>query len=183
LLTQLYEGWDSNAGILVNARRYTYSYDSRGNLIHFISEEWSGSGWFAAVGSCWLYNVGFCWLYNNEYNYSFDCYCEELSAYYSLITDIDNVDNNVLGSFSLSQNYPNPFNPTTMINYQLPKISAVQISIYNILGQKITTLVDKRQNAGTYQVEWDASAFASGIYYYRIQAGEFHDVKKMVLIR
>jgi len=85
--------------------------------------------------------------------------------------------------FSLSQNYPNPFNPSTMITYQLPKTSDVEISIYNLLGQKIATLLDSRQNAGKYQVEWDASSFASGIYYYKIQAGEFQDVKKMVVIK
>jgi photosystem II stability/assembly factor-like uncharacterized protein len=85
--------------------------------------------------------------------------------------------------FRLSQNYPNPFNPITMINYQLPIKSEVEISIYNLLGQKIATLVDKKQNAGTHQVKWDATNFASGIYYYRLEAGEFQEVKKMILLR
>ena len=61
--------------------------------------------------------------------------------------------------------------------------SDVEISIYNLLGQKVATLVSKKQSAGTYQVEWDAMDFASGIYYYRIEAGEYQDVKKMVLIK
>jgi parallel beta-helix repeat protein len=85
--------------------------------------------------------------------------------------------------FSLSQNYPNPFNPKTIINYQLPMASDVELSIYNLLGQKVATLFNGRQMAGSHQVQWDASGFASGIYYYRIQAGEFQDVKKMVLIK
>jgi photosystem II stability/assembly factor-like uncharacterized protein len=85
--------------------------------------------------------------------------------------------------FNLSQNYPNPFNPKTVISYQLPAISDVDLSMYNLIGQKVATLVSAKQNAGYHQVEWDASAFASGIYYYRIQAGEFQDVKKMILIK
>ncbi len=71
----------------------------------------------------------------------------------------------------------------TMINYQLPMTSEVEISIYNLLGQKVATLVNEQQRAGYHQIEWDASGFSSGIYYYIIEAGEFQDVKKMVLIR
>ena len=85
--------------------------------------------------------------------------------------------------FVLHQNYPNPFNPTTIINYELPITNEVELSIYNLLGQKVVTLVSKKQIAGHHQVEWDASGFASGVYYYRIEAGEFVDVKKMVLLR
>jgi len=85
--------------------------------------------------------------------------------------------------YQLGQNFPNPFNPITMINYQLPVTSDVNLSIYNQLGQKVATLVNKRQGAGNYQVAWDSSRFSSGIYYYRIEAGEFQDVKKMILLR
>jgi hypothetical protein len=85
--------------------------------------------------------------------------------------------------YSLHQNYPNPFNPVTMINYQLPMTNDVELSIFNVLGQKVATLVSEKQNAGYHQVEWDASRFSSGIYYYKIQAGEFVDVRKMILIR
>jgi len=85
--------------------------------------------------------------------------------------------------FALKQNYPNPFNPGTMINYQLPMTNDVVLSIYNLLGQKVATLVSGRQAAGYYQVEWNASGFASGIYYYRLIAGEFFEMKKMVILR
>ena len=94
-----------------------------------------------------------------------------------------NEDQLIPKTFSLSQNYPNPFNPHTVISYQLPVISEVNLSIYNLLGQKVTTLVNETQQVGSYQVEWDANEMASGIYYYRIEAGKFQDVKKMVLIR
>jgi len=100
--------------------------------------------------------------------------------------------------FKLSQNYPNPFNPKTVISYQLPVNSAVELNIYNILGQKVATLVSEKQPAGSYKVEWDAGSFASGVYYYVIEASDpsarlatgqassgqvFQQVKKMVLLR
>jgi hypothetical protein len=86
-------------------------------------------------------------------------------------------------SFSLKQNYPNPFNPVTAIGYQLSAISDVELSIYNLLGQKIATLVSEKQKAGYHQIEWDASGFASGIYYYQLLAGDYMEVKKMILLK
>jgi predicted phosphodiesterase len=92
--------------------------------------------------------------------------------------------------FQLFPNYPNPFNPKTIINYELLIINDVELSVYNLLGQKIITLVSERQEAGYHRVTWDASGFASGIYYYRIKVGdparrtgEFREVKKMVLLK
>jgi parallel beta-helix repeat protein len=85
--------------------------------------------------------------------------------------------------YALGRNFPNPFNPSTMINYQLPLISDVELSVYNLLGQKVVTLVSRRQEAGYHQVEWDASQYSSGIYYYRFTAGKFQDVKKMILVK
>jgi len=86
-------------------------------------------------------------------------------------------------SYKLYDNYPNPFNPSTIINYELRMTNDVELSIYNSLGQKVVTLVSGIQKAGVYQIEWDASGFASGVYFYKLQAGEFVAVKKMVLMR
>lgn len=91
-------------------------------------------------------------------------------------------------TFSLSQNYPNPFNPTTIIEYALPKDTRVKITIYNILGQKVKTLVDEFQSAGHKRIVWDSKndkghEVASGIYFYKIKAGEFTDSKKMVILK
>ena len=86
-------------------------------------------------------------------------------------------------TYNLGQNYPNPFNPKTIINYELPITNTVELSIYNLTGQKVATLVQVTQRAGFHQVEWDASGFASGVYYYHLEAGEFREVKKMVLLR
>jgi hypothetical protein len=92
-------------------------------------------------------------------------------------------DGHLVKEYSLEQNFPNPFNPSTIITYQLPKNSDVKISIYNVLGQQITTLVSQSQSAGKYQVEWDASGFAGGVYLYQIQADGFRAIKKMILLR
>jgi hypothetical protein len=89
----------------------------------------------------------------------------------------------VPGTFVLDQNYPNPFNAATAIGYRLPAVSPVELTIYNLLGQKIETLVKERQQAGHHQVNWDASGFPGGIYYYRIVAGEFQQVRKMILLK
>jgi hypothetical protein len=85
--------------------------------------------------------------------------------------------------FSLNQNYPNPFNPITKIDYELPITNYVNLSIFNLLGQKVATLVDKKQPAGSYQLQWDASDFASGLYYYRIEAGNFIKTRKMIYLK
>ncbi len=85
--------------------------------------------------------------------------------------------------YSLAQNFPNPFNPTTMINYQLPMNSHVVIKIYDMLGREVRTLVNEDKTAGRYSVEFDASDFSSGIYFYSINAGEYKAVKKMLLLK
>jgi xylan 1,4-beta-xylosidase len=85
--------------------------------------------------------------------------------------------------FGMEQNYPNPFNPTTVISYQLPVASHADLSIFNALGQKVATLVSKQQPAGAYQIEWHAGGLASGVYLYRLQAGEYVETKKLVLLR
>jgi len=85
--------------------------------------------------------------------------------------------------FKVYQNYPNPFNPKTIIKYQLSMTNYVNLSIYNLIGQKVVTLVSENQSPGNHQVEWDASKFSSGVYYFRIEAGDFQDMRKMVLLR
>jgi hypothetical protein len=86
-------------------------------------------------------------------------------------------------TYQLFQNYPNPFNPITMINYQLPMTSEVELNVYNLLGQRVATLVSEWQHAGSHQAVFNAQGLPSGIYFYRIEAGAFHQVKKMILVR
>jgi len=100
-----------------------------------------------------------------------------------IVTDIEESMFAIPKSYALHQNYPNPFNPITKINYQLPITNYVELSIYNLLGQKVATLVSKKQNAGYHQVEWNASGFASGVYYYQLVASDYKEVKKMILLK
>ncbi|RLC45028.1 MAG: hypothetical protein DRH57_08710, partial [Candidatus Cloacimonadota bacterium] len=97
-------------------------------------------------------------------------------------------DVNIPTVYKLSQNYPNPFNPETVIAYQLPEGTAVEISIYNILGQKIKTLVKGRIEAGYHKVIWNGKDaenrhVSSGIYFYKISTDKFNETKKMLLMK
>jgi len=86
-------------------------------------------------------------------------------------------------AYSLGQNYPNPFNPTTLIRYSLPASGQVSLAIYDVLGREVAALVDARQESGYYETEWDATGFSSGVYFYRIHAGDYVDMKKLVLMK
>ncbi len=85
--------------------------------------------------------------------------------------------------FKLEQNYPNPFNPSTTIKFSIPRASFVTLNIYNILGREVTSLVNEEKTAGSYQIQFDAGSLASGVYFYKIQAGSYIQTKKMILLR
>jgi hypothetical protein len=89
----------------------------------------------------------------------------------------------ILNSYSLEQNYPNPFNPVTTIEYSIPKDNFVTVAIYNVLGEKITELVKENQKAGIYKVTWDAKNAANGVYFYKLEAGDYSKTMKMLLLR
>jgi hypothetical protein len=85
--------------------------------------------------------------------------------------------------FVLEQNYPNPFNPSTVVSYQLPVASNVKLAIYDLLGREVAILVNERKMPGTYEVKFDGSNLASGVYFYRLQTGDFMQTRKLLLIR
>jgi hypothetical protein len=95
----------------------------------------------------------------------------------------NNKQTNIPNSYSLAQNYPNPFNPTTTINYQLKLSGQVTLKVYDILGREVATLVNEEKPAGTYSVIFDAGKLSSGIYFFRLKAGNFVETKKMILLK
>ncbi|MBN1480001.1 DUF1565 domain-containing protein [candidate division KSB1 bacterium] len=96
---------------------------------------------------------------------------------------IRSINNDLPTVFDLRQNYPNPFNPTTTIEYTIPSPAFVELEVYNILGQKVKVLVAEQKHPGHYKYTWDASAFPSGVYYYRLKANDFSDVKSFLLVK
>ncbi len=87
------------------------------------------------------------------------------------------------GEFRLEQNYPNPFNPTTKIGFSIPFNTEVNLSVYNTLGERVTILKSGFYKAGEYEAEFNAENLPSGIYFYRLQAGNFQQTRKLVLVR
>ena len=113
-------------------------------------------------------------------------------TYYYRLSDVDIAGNrNVLetkaitrpDAYSLEQNYPNPFNPVTTITFSLQKPGKTMLEVYNILGQKVKTLLNDELKAGTHIQRWDARGYASGVYFYRLQSGSFTRIKKMMLVK
>lgn len=147
----------------------------------FFSED-SGKTWieYPVEGDFWSFDIDFVdelhgWI------------MAENMVYYTktgnrIVVNLESIPNIPI-VFKLSQNYPNPFNPATRINYSLPKAEYVNIFVYNIIGQKIKTLVNKNMPAGHHELTFTAQNLSSGIYFYRIEAGIFQDVKKMIYIK
>ena len=96
---------------------------------------------------------------------------------------IHNISSEIPDRFSLSQNYPNPFNPTTRISFKVASYKVIKLQVFDILGKEVATLVNEKLQPGTYEATFDASAFTSGVYFYRLNAGDFSETKKMLMIK
>jgi hypothetical protein len=110
---------------------------------------------------------------------------------YSQLVGINPITNEIPREHKLYQNYPNPFNPVTKIKYDIPLLRGVSegrgvsvtLKVYDIVGREIATLINEHLKPGTYEVEWDASNYPSGVYFYKLSTVSFVDTKKMVLIK
>jgi hypothetical protein len=167
-------------GLWTNFYLTIYTYDSNGNIITGNNTTWTGSSW-ALADNQFVINI------NND-NYYFTGYA--INLYYILVTTGIGTDNNSLvNGYSLLQNYPNPFNPSTRISYNIPFESNVTLDVFNITGERISQLVNKEQPAGNYSVDFGSSKLSSGVYFYRISAANkttgknFSAIKKMILIK
>lgn len=107
-----------------------------------------------------------------------------------MVTSAEGLSSERPSTYALWQNYPNPFNPTTVISYQLPAVSDVRLVVYDILGREVSVLVNERQNPGRYELRFDArlsggqaSGLSSGVYFYRLQAGDFAQTKRLMVLK
>ena len=96
---------------------------------------------------------------------------------------VSNEEEDIPEEYALSQNYPNPFNPVTQIRYALPEAVFVRLEVRNILGQRVRVLVNERKKAGYHVISLNGNTLASGVYFYTIEAGDFRQVRKMVLVK
>ncbi len=96
---------------------------------------------------------------------------------------IHNITTEIPSKYDLAQNYPNPFNPSTNLEFGISDLGFVSLKIYDLIGKEIVTLVDEKLNPGSYKVEFDAGSLMSGVYFYRLTAGDFTDTKKMLLVK
>jgi len=135
-----------------------------------------GNGWEGNLGRS-PYNTDHGWQDPREWEYTW------IGDTTHVATGVKEAGKQMPLTYSLSQNYPNPFNPATTISYSIAKPGVVRIELYNALGQKVRTLVNEYKPAGQHAVQLNASDLASGVYFYRIQAGDFTATKKMVLMK
>jgi len=130
----------------------------------------------ALDGSGNVYVTG--WSYLSGTN---EDYCT--IKYVQTPTGLQAIGNEIPKEFKLIQNYPNPFNPITKIKFDLPKNVNVKLTLYDMLGREVETIVNEQLNAGSYEVTFDGTKYTSGVYYYRLNAGDFVETKKMILVK
>ncbi len=178
----VYEGTLEVVGPSWNAFEYRYAYVHEGEFVH----EPSGYGDFA-------YRTRYCEMtapraFVQPYSAPQDSWLdqEDKSAESELgpagingLREIDPVAN----TFELSQNYPNPFNPTTLIRFSIPEAGNVSLKVYNVLGQEVMSLINEEMAVGSYEADFNAANFSSGVYFYTLQAGDFTSTKKMMLLK
>ena len=170
----LVELWSN--GQWVNYERYGYSYDVNGNLTSVWHDGWFSSSWQPVS----MFPVD---VYDSVGNY-YEYWGYNITLIRRLIaTGIASQNGTEPTTYSLSQNYPNPFNPSTTIKFTLPQASRVNLTVYDILGREVSVLVNEKKDAGVYEVKLGGSNLASGVYFYRLQAGDFVSTKRLLILK
>jgi hypothetical protein len=172
VLTSLYQNWWNSTW--TNYHQSTCTYDANGNELTGYNTQWSNSSW-QPFDYDFIVNV-------NGNDYYFNGYAINLS-YILVNTTGVLADNNIIKGYSLSQNYPNPFNPSTTISFDLPTKSYVSLKVFDVMGREVATIASEELSAGTYTRQWNASNMSSGIYFYRLQAGNYFESKKLILLK
>ena len=174
--------------------QYTYSQI---NDIRFIdiNRGWAAHGTPGSGTILFTTNSGVNWVIDDNTNTWFDClwtvndatvYCGASGGkiwYTGIPSSVKKINENLPEKFSLLQNYPNPFNSMTNVKWQMLNAGYAKITVYDLMGRETAILVNEKLQAGTYEVKWDAGNLPSGVYYYKLTAGEYSEVRKMILIR
>ncbi len=176
--------------IFTNKGELASSFELKANVNSATTFQWFNDG--NAIDGVTSESYTYSFDSNNSANYNpyGEYYCQTNAGNSRKIiivkgtVDVEDTEvSEIPTEYRLNQNYPNPFNPTTIISYALPKQEMVTINIYNILGERVAELVNEVQNAGNYKVNFDAGNLSTGAYIYRIEAGNFVQIKKMLLIK
>lgn len=187
----------SDWGVYRSRDRFHWSLTPETQITNSIAA--SGSNVFAGTdaGLYISHDNGISWYKDKDFKnrYSGILYISDTTVYASaggsglwyrplsqLITSVESKPSQA-EHFVLNQNYPNPFNPTTKIKYDLPTAGRVTLIVYDVLGRKVATLVNEEKPAGSYEVEFNGNSFASGVYFFKIRAGNYSSVKKMILLK
>lgn len=206
LTASLEEQWLN--GAWTNKSRLAYTYDSKGYLIGELKEQWGDGVWTASIkhvftndtdgnavkGESFKWDTSGKWIpyaTSMDFRYtSYDGKKEILSVGGSVVsieyeTPIVGVESApvTVNDYSLSQNYPNPFNPSTTINYSLKKEGNAKLTVFDALGKTVAVIVDEYKPAGSYSVKFDAGSLPSGIYIYRLEAGDYTAAQKFILMK
>lgn len=163
-------------GIFTSQKKYSYSYNSQFTT--------GGSGFRKFAKNIGLIS-SIASSYSGPYNHNIwdtliGCKINGVVYGDTTTTSITKISSQI-SNFHLSQNYPNPFNPTTKISFSIPQSSFVKLNVYNILGQNVETLVNQNMTTGSYEVEWNAANYPSGVYFYKFETENFSEIKKMIL--
>ena len=183
LIEDLFQYWHNSEWL--DGRRHTYIYDGKNNMIEDLYQNWKESNWVDGYKETYTYDEN-----NNlikefsQFWFSSGWRDDDRTTYiYIPVTGVE-LDNNEIITYKLSNNYPNPFNPTTMISYSIPTLGNVELKVFDVLGREVATLLNKDQQAGNYNVQFDAGHnLTSGIYFYILSAGTFSQSRKMILIK
>ena len=202
-LTELYERWTNNQW--VNTSLSTYTYDANGRMLTGLTEVWTNNQWENSALGVFTYDVhgnmemglsenwqGGTWvpwdatfsLLDSAGNYYYwSPAWKVVPRYRHITTEVAQGGSELPTQYALMQNYPNPFNPSTTIEYSLPERASVEIKVLDVLGREVMTLLNEENPAGAYTVRWNADGVASGVYFYRLQAGGFLQTRKLLLLR
>ena len=171
-IVQIEKIWNSNSWI--NSIIQYFAYNKYNCIESASCEIWVNDQWTIGDGDI---------LFQNPDGFIIGFITNDISAYYSNIVSVRDKYNSKITGYFLSQNYPNPFNPTTTITYSLPKSTFVTLKVYDIIGEEIAELVNEKKDSGTYDVTWNAQNIPSGVYFYKITAGEYSKTIKMILLK